>query len=185
MSKLSEAFAELCAVCRPRPDQDMATLEAAGRRLWKVLGEFAEPIALATVDLWPRRSEWFPTEKELRALLEEVQAEAARDAAMRGQMPSGRYRDPVGNTAALYDHVRKARGHAYCRSWLAPGISAQFTANIVFVPQNLVHRVRDDIGALAFEHGVQIHPCAEVSRMLRDYCDTNLGGNPLPKRRRA
>ena len=133
MTNLSDAFKELCAVSRVRPDLAAGSIEDAARRLWKVLGEYPAPVAMAALDIWPRRSEWFPAEKELRDLLEEVAAEAAKEAVAREHVGGGRYNSPVGNTVLFVDRVRTLRGDAYVKSWLAGGITAQFTCNHVYL----------------------------------------------------
>lgn len=171
MSALTEAFKELCAVCRPRPDQDESVLMSAASRLWKVLGEYPEPIALTALDTWPRRSEWFPTEKELRGLLDEIAAEAAREAAARGHAGDGRYKQPVGNTVLFVEEVRKLRGPDYVKSWLAGGITCMFTANHVYTTNIGADRLSKDVGALAEQMGVKIIFDRACSEMLARYCD--------------
>lgn len=171
MSKLAQAFKELCAVCRPRPDQDEAVLMAAASRLWKVLGEYPEPVALAALDLWPRRSEWFPTERELRDLLEELASKAAIDAAARGRIADGRYLEPVGKTHVFVERVRKLRGDDYCKSWLAGGITCLFSADTVFTTGIGVERLNRDVRAIIDATGVTVRRSATASRMLADYCD--------------
>jgi hypothetical protein len=184
MSALSEAFKELCAVCRPRPDQDESVLMAAASRLWKVLGEFPEPVAQTALDLWPRRSEWFPTEFELRSLLEEIASNAAREAQARGSVGGGKYREPVGNTVAFVEEVRKLRGPDYCKSWLAGGITCLFSANIVYTTGIGADRLDKDVGALAAQLGVKIVHDKECSEMLARYCnERQLSFDPKGRRR--
>lgn len=171
MSKLTDAFKELCGVTRVRPEQAESGVEAMTRRVFKVLGEFPEPVALTALDLWPRRSEWFPTEKELRDLLEEVSAEAEREAMARGKTDGGLYRQPVGTTMQFVERVRAVRGEGYCKSWLAGGITCFFSNTRIFTTRIGVERLSRDFGALAEEMGVEIRYSEDAAAALRRYCD--------------
>lgn len=173
MSALSKAFKELCGVCRPRSDQDMSNMEATVSRLWRVFGEYPEAVAVTATDLWPRRSDFFPTEKELRALLDEVAAQAAIDAAARQHVGGGRYNQPVGNTVEFVQRVTHLRGADYVKSWLAGGITAQFSANVVYLTGIGFERLSKDVGALADQCGVRLVRDKDVSEMLKRYCDQN------------
>lgn len=181
---LGEGFADLCAVCRPRPDMTDENMTAAARRIHSVLREFPEPVALTALDLWPRRSEWFPTEFELRALLEEIASNAAREAQARGSLGDGRYKQPVGNTVAFVDEVRRLRGADYCKSWLAGGITCLFSANVVYTTGIGFDRLSRDVGGLAEQMGVRIVRDKECSDMLAAYCNDR-GLTFEPKQRRG
>lgn len=184
MSKLSDAFAELCGICRPRPDQDEAGLEATARGLWKVLGEYPEPVALAALDLWPRRSEWFPTGKELRDLLNQVSAEARISAEERGHVGGGRFHSPVGKTFTFAERVRDVRGDGYVKSWLRGGVTCQFANAKVYTTRIGEERLSKDVGAIAEQCGVEIIHDPDVSKMLSDYCDRHELKFDEPRRRR-
>jgi len=171
VTKLADAFKELCAVCRVRPDLAAGGIEAAGRRLWRVLGEYPEAIAFAALDQWPRQSEWFPAEKELRALLEELASAAAIDAAQRGDAPEGRYLYPIGHTAALVERAKRIYGEDYCKSWLAGGITCIFTENRIFTIAHGVDRLTHDLGAAMKEMGVEVYASVSASRMLAQHCE--------------
>lgn len=173
MSKLADAFKELCAVCRVRPDLAAGSIEDAARRMWRVLGEYPEPVAITALDVWPRRSEWFPSERELRDLLEEIASNAAREAESRGSTGSGLYKHPVGNTVAFVREVERIRGVDYCKSWLAGGITCLFTANQVRTTGVGEDRLRRDVGDLAKLMAIEILEDTDCSQMLRDYCDRN------------
>lgn len=184
MSKLANAFKEMCAVSRVRPDLAAGSMEDAARRLWKVLGEYPEAVALTALDVWPRRSEWFPAERELRDLLEEIAAEAAHEAAARGSTGDGRYKQPVGNTVGFVDEVRRIRGEDYCKSWLAGGITCLFSANHVYTTGIGFDRLSKDFGHLAHSKGVAIIEDEDCSEMLKRYCDDRgLRFEPKPRRR--
>lgn len=184
MTTLTQAFRELCGVTRARPDQSEAGIAAMAERLFKVLGEYPEPVALTALDIWPRRSEWFPTEKELRDLLEEIAANAAREAAARGKVGGGRYNSPVGNTVRFVERVREIRGADYVKSWLAGGVTAQFSANHVYTTGIGYDRLTKDCHGIAEACGVLIYRDPDVSKMLADYCDRNGLKFDEPKRRR-
>lgn len=185
MTKLSDAFKEMCAVCRVRPDLAAGSIEDAARRLWSVLGEYPEAVALTALDLWPRRSEWFPAERELRDLLEEIASKAAQDAAARGSIGGGFYKQPVGNTVPFVNRVRDMRGDGYCKSWLAGGITCLFTANQIRTTGIGFDRLNKDVGPLAKEMGITILFDQECSDMLAEYCDRNsLKHDPKPRRGR-
>lgn len=168
---LPEAFRELCAVCRPRPDLADGGMEAAASRLFKALNEYPEHVALTALDVWPRRSEWFPTEKELRDLCEEIASQSALEAAARGSVGGGLYKHPVGNTVAFVSEVRKLRGDDYAKSWLAGGITCLFTANTIRTTRIGEERLNRDFGALAQHMGIKIARDDECSKMLAAYCD--------------
>lgn len=171
MSKLSDAFEELTQVCRIRPGQFEGDIAALARRVFKALGEYPEPVALAALDIWPRRSEWFPTEKELRDLLEEIQSEAEREAASRGQAGDGTYRGPVGNTALFVQKVEVERGADYVKSWLAGGINCLFTTTTIYTTSIGEERLGKDCAALIKLCGVKIRHSRECSKMLAAYCE--------------
>ena len=172
MSALTEAFRELCAVTRPRPDQSEDGLTAMASRLFKVLGEYPEAIAITALDQWPRQSDWFPTEKELRGLLEQLASAAAIDAASRGQAPDGSYLYPIGRTLAFVERAKRLYGEDYCKSWLAGGITCIFTDDKIFTAGVGCERLHHDLGAAAREAGVEIFTSAAASKMLAQHCET-------------
>lgn len=182
-SKLGEAFRELCAVVRPRAEM-AAHMEAMASRLYRVLGEYPEPVVLAALDLWPRRSEWFPTEKELRDLLDEVKSEARQSAVERGHVGGGRFNDPVGNTVTFYERVRDVRGDGYVKSWLRGGVTCQFANAKIYTTRIGEERLSKDVGAIAEQCGVEIIYDPDVSKMLADYCDRHELKFDEPRRRR-
>lgn len=182
MSK-ADAFNEMCAVCRPRPDQDEGMLEAAARRLWSVLGEYPEPVAIAAMNDWPRTSEWFPTEKELRGLLDTLRLKMGKTSS--DGTGKGRSQHPVGMTKQFWERVADVRGEAYAMSWLRGGVTAEFTTNNVFVNQVGHDRLWRDCEELIRETGVAIVPDKDVERLLTDYIERNKIGQFEPKRRRA
>lgn len=171
MSKLTDAFEELTQVCRIRPGQFEGDIAALARRVFKALGEYPEPIALTALDMWPRQSEWFPTEKELRDLLEEIQSEAEREAAARGQATDGTYHGPVGNTALFVEKVQAERGADYVKSWLAGGINCLFTTSTIYTTNIGVERLSKDCAALIKLCGVKIRHSPACSKSLAAYCE--------------
>lgn len=183
MTALTDAFEELCSVCRPRPDQDEGMMEAGARRLWKTLGEYPERVALAGLDSWPKQSEWFPTEKELRNLLDTLKLKMGRtDGKGTGK---GRSQEPVGMTFQFWQRIADVRGEAYAMSWLRPGVTAEFTTNNVYVNQVGHDRLWRDCEDLIRECGVAIVIDNDVARLLVDYMERNGIGQYEPKRRRA
>jgi hypothetical protein len=184
VTKLAEAFKELCAVCRVRPDLAAGGIEDAGRRLWRVLGEYPEAVALEALDQWPRQSDWFPTEKELRGLLDQLASAAAIEAAQRGEAPDGSYLYPVGRTLAFVERAKRLYGEDYCKSWLAGGITCIFTDDKIFTTGVGFERLHHDLGAAAREAGVEIFSSAAASAMLAQHCDTR-GLKFEPKKGRA
>lgn len=170
---LPDAFRELCAVCRPRPDLNDGGMEAAASRLFKALNEYPETVAMTALDMWPRRSEWFPTEKELRDLCEEIASQAAIEAAARGSVGGGLYNYPVGNTVPFVREVTKLRGEDYAKSWLAGGITCLFSANTIHTTRIGEERLNRDFGLLAQHMGIEIERDDTCSKMLAAYCDQN------------
>jgi len=181
--KLADAFQELTQVCRPRPDQNEGNIEAGARRLFKMLSEYPEGLALEALDQWPRQSEWFPTEFELRKLCDELLAEATRKEVAGGYVGGGRYHKPDGMVFQFVERVRDARGDGYVKSWLAGGITCQFAHNKIYTTGIGHDRLNRDFGILAYDLGVAIIEDAECSKMLRDYCAANNLMGPKPKGR--
>lgn len=184
MSKLADAFRQLIAVVRARPDMDASGAAAASRRLYSVLTEYDEEVALEALDSWPRNSEWFPTEKELRDLLDYVKINHDK---VGGKIDArGRSDKPSGMTKHFYDAVCRVKGEAYARSWLRGGATAMFTERYVYVNQVGHDRLWRDISNLIEEHGVAIVVDDDMTRMLVDYMAANgITGGFGQKRRRA
>jgi len=170
--KLSEAFRQLCAVVRPRADM-AANMEAAAARLYIVLSEYPEAVALKALDQWPRKSEWFPTEFELRGLCEEIANDNAREEAQASEayVGGGRYNRPDGMVFQFVERVRGMRGDGYCKSWLAGGITCQFGHNRIYTTGLGERKLHEDFGDLARELGVAIIAEKAMSEMLARYCD--------------
>lgn len=179
---LADAFNELCAVCRPRPDQDEDMMQAGARRLWKVLGEYREGVAIAALDAWPKQSEWFPTEKELRNVLDRLKIENTSATAA---TKAGRAHRPLGKTAYFYNRVEAAKGKAFAQSWLRGGVTCEFTHDSVYVNQVGHDRLWRDCENLILECGVAIIVDDEVARLLVDYMEREGIGQYAQKRRRA
>jgi hypothetical protein len=179
---LANAFNELCAVCRPRPDQDEEIMQAGARRLWKVLTEYREEVAIQALDAWPKHSEWFPTEKELRSLLDRLKLDAATTG---DTTRPDRFARPVGRTKNFFDRVSEVRGKAYANSWLRGGVTAEFSANYVFVTEPGHDRLWRDCENLIRETGVAIVIDPEVGQLIIDYMEKTGIGAYEQKRRRA
>lgn len=183
MSKLADAFRQLIAVVRPRPDMDEGGAAAASRRLFSVLNEYDEDVALKALDEWPRNSEWFPTEKELRDLLDYVKLNSDKAA---GEKDSrGRSDKPYGLTARFWEAVARVKGEAYARSWLRGGVTCMFTDRYVYVNQVGHDRLWRDLSNLIQEHGVAIVVDDDIAKLLVDYIEREKIGKYEPKRRRA
>lgn len=180
---LESAFNELCAVCRPRPDQDEGMMEAGARRLWRVLGEYSEPVAIEALNDWPRNSEWFPTEKELRNVLDYVKLN--NDKASGEKDTKGRSDKPFGMTKHFWEGVARIKGEAYARSWLRGGVTCMFTERYVYVNQVGHDRLWRDVSNLINEYGVAIVVDDDIAKLLVDYIERNGIGKYEPKRRRA
>lgn len=184
IQQVADGFQELTQVCRPRPDQNEGNIEAGARRLFKMLGEYEEPIALKALDAWPRKSEWFPTEFELRGLCDELTAEAAHEGAGASYIGGGRYHKPDGMVFQFVERVRDVRGDGYVKSWLAGGVTCQFAHNKIYTTGIGAERLHKEFGALAYELGVAIIEDKECSKMLTAYCvENNLQFNPKRPRR--
>lgn len=186
MTALVDAFKEMWAVCRPRPDQDEGTLEAAARRLWRTLGEYREGVALAALDRWPKQNDWYPTEKELRDLLDRLSLDADRETPRGERTAKGRFSNPVGDTAYFWKRVAQVRGQRYAESWLWGGVTAEFTATNVYVNQVGHDYLMRDCGNLVAECGVNIVVDNEVALLLQKYiAENDIGAYEAPRRRRG
>lgn len=172
MTKLSEAFKELCAVSRVRPDLAAGSIEDAARRLWRVLGEYPEAVALKAMDQWPRRSEWFPAEKELRELLREIDGDEAYKRASEGDTTEGVYLSPIGNTHLFVERVRQICGADFVRSWLAGGVNCKFSLNTIYTTGVGADRLSAEFSDMAEQLGVTIKENEVCTRMLADYVDS-------------
>lgn len=173
MSKLTDAFGELTQVCRVRPGQFEGDIEAMARRIFRTLNEYPEDVALAALDAWPRQSEWFPAERELRDLLDGIKGDADRKAASQGQANDGAYFQPIGRVAGFVDKVRELYGADYVKSWLSGGINARFTDKLVLVTGSAFDRLQHDCGYLARLWGVQIEKDPRAEELLIKYCNDN------------
>ena len=171
MSKLTDAFEELTQVCRIRPGQFEGDIAALARRVFKALGEYPEPVALTALDMWPRQSEWFPTEKELRDLLDAIKAESEREAAARGIGREGTYHSPTGASADFVDRVRRVHGGDYVKSWMAGGINCLFADKNIYVTSSAFDRLHRDCAFIAQAAGVTIVRSKQAEAMLAKYCD--------------
>lgn len=178
---LESAFNELCAVCRPRPDQDEGMMEAGARRLWKVLGEYRESEALEALDAWPKASEWFPTERELRDVLDRLKIKSR----VKGKTTQpNRYDFPIGMTKQFCDRVEVARGSAYVNSWLRGGVTAEFDKNSIYVTEAGHDRLWRDCEFLIRDCCIAIIINPGVGQLIIDYMKDNDIGQYEPKRSR-
>lgn len=186
MSKaIGMGLAELTQVTRPRPGQDEAGIEAGVRRLFAALKEYSEDVALWALDAWPRHSEWFPTEHELRVFCDRRMCEIAREeAAKRGEAKGGRFLEPVGKTAYFASRAFVVMGEPWCKSWLAGGITCMFSNDTIYTTSIGCERINRDCDLLLREAGVRVIESKDASKMLADYCDRNQLSFE-PKRRRA
>lgn len=183
MSAVAKALKHLVAVTRPRPDQSEGSVSAMAERFSAVFREYPESVVLAALDEWPKESEWFPTEKELRALLDYIKLNHA-DA--RGAVDAkGRSDTPSGMTKYFWERVASLKGEAYARSWLWGGVTAMFTAKYVFVNQVGHDRLWRDCADLIRECGVAIVVDNEIARLLVKYMDDNGMSSHERRRRRA
>jgi len=171
MSKLADAFRALSQVTRPRPDQSEGGIEAGARRLFATLSEYPEAVALRALDAWPRQSEWFPTEFELRGLCATLAADAAREEAASSYVGGGRYNKPDGIVMQFVERVRTARGEGYVKSWLAGGVTCQFGHNRIYTTGIGAERLLKDFGPLAYDLSVAVIADVGCMRMLAEYCD--------------
>lgn len=183
---LPDAFRELCAVCRPRPDLSDGGMEAAASRLFKALGEYPQDVALWALDAWPRHSDWFPTEHELRVFCERRMGEVARDEAAKNDPGQGRFLEPIGKTAYFAQRARAVMGEPWCKSWLAGGINCMFSQNIIFTTATGADRIQSECWGLLQESGVSVVVHKDAGAMLAKYCDRNqLTFEPRRKRNAA
>lgn len=180
---LGKALKQLIAVTRPRPDQSEGSVAAMAERFLAVFSEYPEPIVLGALNAWPKHSEWFPTEKELRDLLDYLKLSS--DKIGSNIDARGRSDKPSGMTKHFYDAVCRVKGEAYARSWLRGGATAMFTDRYVYVNQVGHDRLWRDLSNLIHEHGVAIVVDDSMTRMLVDYMEANgISGGFEPKRSR-
>lgn len=181
--QISKALKQLIAVTRPRPDQSEGGVSAMAERFAQVFREYPEDVVVAALAEWPKGSEWFPTEKELRDLLNYIKLSS--DKADSPPDERGRSEKPSGMTQFFYQRVSAVKGEAYARSWLRGGVTAMFTDRYVFVNQVGHDRLWRDVPTLIRECGVAIVVDEGIARLLVDYIDRNGIGAYEPKRRRA
>lgn len=181
---IGKALKQLIAVTRPRPDQSEGSVAAMGERFQTVFSEYSEPVVLEALNEWPKSSEWFPTEKELRALLDYVKLNSKKAAGTKDA--KGRSDKPYGMTEYFWERVSKVKGFAYANSWLRGGATAMFTDRYVYVNQVGHDRIWRDCEALIRESGVAIVVDEDMTQVLLDYMERK-GITPgfEPKRRRA
>ena len=181
---ISNALKQLVAVTRPRPDQSEGSVSAMAERFQSVFREYPESIVIGALNAWPKASEWFPTEKELRDLLDYLKLSSDRIGS--NIDARGRSDRPTGMTKHFYDAVCRVKGEAYARSWLRGGATAMFTDRYVYVNQVGHDRLWRDLSNLINEHGVAIVVDDDMTRMLVDYMEANgITGGFEQKRRRA
>lgn len=181
--EIGKALKQLIAVTRPRPDQSEASVSAMAERFAAVFSEYPESIVIGALNAWPKSSEWFPTEKELRDLLDYLRL--ANDKEGGAIDTRGRSDKPHGMTKHFYDAVCRVKGEAYARSWLRGGVTCMFTDRYVFVNQVGHNRLWRDLSNLIEEHGVAIIVDDEIAKLLVDYMERNGIGGFEAKRRRA
>lgn len=183
MSRLAEALSQLIAVTRPRPDQSAAAISAMAERFAAVFREYPEAIVLGALNAWPKHSEWFPTEKELRDLLDYLKISS--DKVGNTIDTQGRSDKPSGMTKHFYEAAARIKGEAYARSWLRGGVTCMFTDRYVYVNQVGHDRLWRDLSNLIRECGVAIVVDDEIAGLLQDYIERNGIGGYETKRRRA
>jgi hypothetical protein len=181
--QIGKALKQLIAVTRPRPDQSEGSVAAMAERFLAVFSEYPEPIVLGALNAWPKHSEWFPTEKELRELLDYLRLNDEKAGASIDTR--GRSDKPSGMTKHFYEAVARIKGEAYARSWLRGGVTAMFTDRYVYVNHVGHDRLWRDLSHLIRECGVAIIEDDSIATLLVDYIERNGIGNYEPKRRRA
>lgn len=180
---LAHALREMTEVTRPRPNQDEESVEICIGRLYRVLREFPDDVALRAVDEWPRRNQFFPTECELRVQCDNVIADMARaEAASNVPREEGRFSHPVGRSEYFVNQVRKRFGDAYVKSWMSGGINALFSDNVVYVTIIGHERLMRDCHDLAHEASIWIVASDECLNNLNRYCERMERDFPTKKR---
>lgn len=180
-NRIAQAMKQLIAVTRPRPDQSEGGVSAMAERFSAVFSEYPEDVVIAALNEWPKASEWFPTEKELRDLLNYLRFNSASTKGERDAR--GRSDTPSGMTEYFWQRVAALKGEAYARSWLWGGVTAMFTGKYVFVNQVGHDRLWRDCADLIRECGVAIVVDDEIARLLVQHmAENNIG---TTKRRRA
>jgi hypothetical protein len=184
--RLGAAFRDLTTCTRPRYGQTEDDLRDGARRIFRVLTEYPEEVALAAIDAWPRRSETFPTEKELRDLLDDMSAERSRQlAAAQPSAGKGVYHTPVGRTANFVDDVRLSHGAAFAKSWLAGGINCLFSDTQILTTGFGAETLRRECDALLRKHDVSVRQHERARELLDAYCQTLMtDADFTPKKRR-
>lgn len=182
-AEITKAMRQLIAVTRPRPDQSEASVSAMAERFAVVFSEYPEAIVIGALNAWPKHSEWFPTEKELRDLLDYLKLSS--DKIGSSIDARGRSDKPSGMTKHFWEAVARVKGEAYARSWLRGGVTCMFTERYVYVNQVGHDRLWRDVSNLINEYGVAIVVDDDIAKLLVDYIERNGIGKHEPKRRRA
>ena len=182
-NQITAALKQLIAVTRPRPDQSEGSVMAMAERFQAVFRDYPDEIVLGALNAWPKHSEWFPTEKELRDLLDYLKISS--DKLGSSIDARGRSDKPSGMTKHFYDAVCRVKGEAYARSWLRGGVTAMFTDRYVYVNQVGHDRLWRDLSHMIQEYGVAIVVDDDIAKLLVDYIERNNIGSYEPKRRRA
>jgi hypothetical protein len=185
-AQIREAFRNLTFGTRPRSGQTDDDIRAGANRVFAVLAEYPDGIALDALDAWPRRSEFFPTEKELRDLLDEMAAEHSRKmAAAQPAAGKGVYHTPVGRTERFVEAVRAERGAAFVKSWLAGGINCLFSDTQILTTGFGAETLRRECDALLRKHDVSVRQHERARELLDTYCQTIMADADFaPKKRR-
>lgn len=182
-AEITKAMRQLIAVTRPRPDQSEGSVTAMAERFAAVFQDYPERLVLAALHEWPKGSEWFPTERELRELLDRLRVKFG--IAKGGGTGKGRSQTPVGVTKQFWERVSDVRGEAYAKAWLWPGVTAEFSTNNVYVNQVGHDRLWRDCESIIREFGVAIVIDNDVAKLLVQYMKDNNISEYEPKRRRA
>lgn len=180
---IGNALKQLIAVTRPRPDQSEGSVMAMAERFQAVFSEYPEAIVIGALNAWPKSSEWFPTEKELRDLLDYLKISSDKIGSTIDAQ--GRSDKPSGMTKYFCERVAKFRGEPYVRSWLRGGVTCMFTDRYVYVNQVGHDRLWRDVAGLIRECGVAIVVDDDIAKLLVEYMERNGIGPYEPKRRRA
>jgi len=173
MSRVAELLEEISVVCIQPKGMDAGAIEILTKRLMRMIGEYAEPIAIRALDDWPKRHRFFPTENELREELDR----AAGFHEARKEQSTKRYDDgmsahPHGATRAFLDEFR-AIAPQKAESFFDHGISRygenRIGTRLMFV-ENIIEKYAP--GLLA-KHEVRIVEPYRYHIRARDYRDPN------------